>query len=95
MNTHNTISQNIVNSILLEVKKLSEAKNSDEVNKYLDQFRSKWKGCGSPSPYVNLYQFGVLDTPPEFGFAEFEGNIDGSNIKVRACFDKSKLIYSK
>jgi len=94
MNTHNTISQNIVNSILLEVKKLSEAKNSDEVNKYLDQFRSKWKGCGSPSPYVNLYQFGVLDTPPEFGFAEFEGNIDGSNIKVKACFDKSKLIYT-
>jgi len=94
MNTHNTISQNIVNSILLEVKKLSEAKSSDEVNKYLDQFRSKWKGCGSPSPYVNLYQFGVLDTPPEFGFAEFEGNIDGSNIKVKACFDKSKLIYT-
>jgi hypothetical protein len=60
----------------------------------LDQFRSKWKGCGSPSPYVNLYQFGVLDTPPEFGFAEFEGNIDGSNIKVKACFDKSKLIYT-
>jgi hypothetical protein len=94
MNTRHTISQNIVNSILLEVKKLSEAKSSDEVNKYLDQFRSKWKGCGSPSPYVNLYQFGVLDTPPEFGFAEFEGNIDGSNIKVRACFDKSKLIYT-
>jgi hypothetical protein len=94
MNTRHTISQNIVNSILLEVKKLSEAKNSDEVNKYLDQFRSKWKGCGSPSPYVNLYQFGVLDTPPEFGFAEFEGNIDGSNIKVKACFDKSKLIYT-
>jgi len=94
MNTRYTISQNIVNSILLEVKKLSEAKSSDEVNKYLDQFRSKWKGCGSPSPYVNLYQFGVLDTPPEFGFAEFEGNIDGSNIKVRACFDKSKLIYT-
>jgi hypothetical protein len=62
MNTRHTISQNIVNSILLEVKKLSEAKSSDEVNKYLDQFRSKWKGCGSPSPYVNLYQFGVLDT---------------------------------
>jgi hypothetical protein len=94
MNTRYTISQNIVNSILLEVKKLSEAKSSDEVNKYLDQFRSKWKGCGSPSPYVNLYQFGVLDTPPEFGFAEFEGNIDGSNIKVKACFDKSKLIYT-
>lgn len=94
MNTRHTISQNIVNSILLEVKKLSEAKSSDEVNKYLDQFRSKWKGCGSPSPYVNLYQFGVLDTPPEFGFAEFEGNIDGSNIKVKACFDKSKLIYT-
>jgi hypothetical protein len=92
MNTRYTISQNIVNSILLEVKKLSEAKSSDEVNKYLDQFRSKWKGCGSPSPYVNLYQFGVLDTPPEFGYAEFDGVIDGKNIKVKACFDSYKLI---
>lgn len=92
MNTRHTISQNIVNSILLEVKKLSEAKSSDEVNKYLDQFRSKWKGCGSPSPSVNLYQFGVLDTPPEFGYAEFDGVIDGKNIKVKACFDSNKLI---
>jgi len=37
MNTRHNISQNIVNSILLEVKKLSEAKSSDEVNKYLQR----------------------------------------------------------
>lgn len=92
MNFQNVISKKIVKSIISEIRNLSEGKTDDEIKKILDQNRSKWKGCGQPSPFVNLYGFGPLSTPPEFGYAEFNGVIDGKNIKVKACFDKGKLI---
>lgn len=92
MNNKSVISKKIVQSIISEIKNLSEATTDDEIKKKLDQNRSKWKGCGDPSPFVNLYEFGALSTTPEFGYAEFDGVIDGKNIKVKACFDSYKLI---
>jgi hypothetical protein len=58
----------------------------------LEKYRSLWKGCGGF--YVDLRQFGTLNEMPEFGFAIFEGDIDGYNVKVNGCFDKYKLIYT-
>ena len=58
----------------------------------LEKFRSIWKGCGGV--YVDLRQFGTLNEIPEFGSAIFEGDVDGYNIKVNACFDKYKMIYT-
>ena len=58
----------------------------------LEKYRSVWKGCGSE--YVDLKEFGALNEMPEFGYAIFEGDVDGYNIKVNACFDKYKMIYT-
>jgi len=58
----------------------------------LEKYRSTWKGCGGNGPYVNLRPFGTLTEIPEFGWANFAGNVDGYNITVNACFDKFKMI---
>jgi len=63
-----------------------------KVAEELEKYRSIWKGCGGV--YVDLRQFGTLNEIPEFGFAIFEGDVDGYNVKVNGCFDKYKLIYT-
>lgn len=79
-------------------------KTSEGMPVITDEMRSKWKGCGATYSDEKMFRFdggvgdsidyGYLSEMPELGFAKFEGEIDGKSIKVNACFDKFKLMYS-
>jgi hypothetical protein len=66
--------------------------------KITDELRAKWTGCEYTAD--DLFRFNKPEDDyvteiPELGYFKFEGEVDGKNIKVNACFDNFKLIKTQ
>lgn len=99
--TDDLISYHENKGLTFEPEEKEEELGDYEKIQYTDELRKTFRGCYSKT---NTHVFdgsnfqkdyGYQKEIPELGWAKYEGELDGKQVKIEGCWDKFKIILGK